>query len=589
MNTSLSVKGGGAHQTTAMYQSPTNPSSPTATPNKFASSSIRGTTSPTSQQGASSPSKSKKKKKVKRLRVFTKLARNRVVHESIRSLKWYETHDATEAEMLWVETTTKNHIFHDYVTKSYQKINRFPHMGRAVGKYYFAKCLNRMAHYFPDDYTFVPETYLFPDDLNSILDSPKKRFTGKTYIIKPSQGSQGNGIFLTQNLKKTVLRMENKFRTSHYVIQEYLPKPYLVDGYKFDLRIYILIVSLSPLKIYIFKDGLVRMCTQKYEAPTAANLDASYMHLSNYSLNKQNDKFEDTDSMDKGSKRNFAFLNDHLRKDGKDPALMWNDIQDLIVKTIIAISPIIQAQYRSIFHHGRRNVSSTSQCFQVLGFDVFLDHTLKPWVIEGNHHPSFNLDSAVDASIKRPCVVRAMKVVAFDILYRKLSPTEREDKRPRYEKMYCQGWKYIDACDLKENKRLMIFSCDQLLDAFITSCGVRSHQEMVASKFYKFARDYGIIDARKVSVGRHRITRVELDLMFIDAQKRTGLPYMNFEQWLDALIVISKKLYQPKNKERDDLQCFLKFLNYHILNHQVEDSESVRSASSSRSTSSTSR
>ena len=30
-------------------------------------------------------------------------------------------------------------------------------------------------------------------------------------------------------------------------------------------------------------------------------------------------------------------------------------------------------------------------CFQVLGFDIFIDRGLKPWVIEVNDHPSLNI------------------------------------------------------------------------------------------------------------------------------------------------------------------------------------------------------
>jgi tubulin polyglutamylase TTLL6/13 len=73
-------------------------------------------------------------------------------------------------------------------------------------------------------------------------------------IVKPDCNSQGKGIFLTQDIDKIDLR-----ETS--VVQEYLNEPYLIDGLKFDMRVYVLVVSADPLRIFIHKEGLVRFAT----------------------------------------------------------------------------------------------------------------------------------------------------------------------------------------------------------------------------------------------------------------------------------------------------------------------------------------
>lgn len=54
---------------------------------------------------------------------------------------------------------------------------------------------------------------------------------------------------------------------SSFVIQEYIPNPLLIDGYKFDLRIYVLISSCSPLRIFVYNEGLVRLATEPYVSP----------------------------------------------------------------------------------------------------------------------------------------------------------------------------------------------------------------------------------------------------------------------------------------------------------------------------------
>ena len=65
----------------------------------------------------------------------------------------------------------------------------------------------------------------------------------------------------------------------------------LIDGYKFDLRLYVLLTSCDPLRIFLFKDGLVRICTKKYQPPNSQNSKDSCIHLTNYSVNKHNENF----------------------------------------------------------------------------------------------------------------------------------------------------------------------------------------------------------------------------------------------------------------------------------------------------------
>ena len=56
------------------------------------------------------------------------------------------------------------------------------------------------------------------------------------------------------------------------ICQQYVAKPFLIDGFKFDLRIYILISSCDPLRIFVYKDGLARFATVQYSEPSNSNM-----------------------------------------------------------------------------------------------------------------------------------------------------------------------------------------------------------------------------------------------------------------------------------------------------------------------------
>jgi hypothetical protein len=66
----------------------------------------------------------------------------------------------------------------------------------------------------------------------------------------------------------------------------YIAKPYLINQTKFDLRLYVLITSINPLRIYLYDDGLVRFASKPYSSSTSTAADV-FTHLTNYSINKQ--------------------------------------------------------------------------------------------------------------------------------------------------------------------------------------------------------------------------------------------------------------------------------------------------------------
>jgi tubulin polyglutamylase TTLL6/13 len=102
----------------------------------------------------------------------------------------------------------------------------------------------------------------------------------------------------------------------------------LIEEMKFDLRVYVLVTSCDPLRVFLYREGLARFATEKYCAPTPANLAHTYMHLTNYSLNKNSENFVVDENNDgkRGSKRSISSVMELLEKQGCDVEQIWKEI-----------------------------------------------------------------------------------------------------------------------------------------------------------------------------------------------------------------------------------------------------------------------
>ncbi|KZC11699.1 Tubulin polyglutamylase TTLL13 [Dufourea novaeangliae] len=331
-----------------------------------------------------SPTKSKKKKKRRYLTICTSNCKYEVVRRVAGRYGMKEVTEDSSWNLYWTDLSVSVERAKDM--KRYQKVNHFPGMTEICRKDLLARNLNRMLKLFPKDYNFFPKTWCFPADHGEAMAYAKLR-RSKTFIIKPDTGCQGRGIYLTRNLKDVK-------PTERMICQVYVARPFLVDGYKFDLRIYALITSCDPLRVYVYNDGLARFATSRYKEPTGHNTSNVFMHLTNYAVNKHSRMYVIDDEV--GSKRKISTLNKWLKVKEVDVDELWCKIDEVIIKTILAAYPILKHSYHTCFP----THDKTYACFELLGFDVLLDWKLKPYLLEVNHSPSFHTDAQIDKDIK---------------------------------------------------------------------------------------------------------------------------------------------------------------------------------------------
>lgn len=245
------------------------------------------------------------------------------------------------------------------------------------------------------------ENYLIDKEINKL----KKN---KLYIIKPVASSRGRGIKLLTpgiNVPKKCL------------ISSYIFNPHLINNKKYDLRIYVVITNFNPLKIYVYKEGLVRFASENYDALNHYN---KYMHLTNYSLNKESENY-DKDvccfSECKGNKWGFSALKKYFEINEKVSFEdVWSDIRDVIVKSVITIEDQTNKKIRDLYKLSTSNkINLNNNCmYELYGYDVLLDSNFKPWLMEVNLNPSLNTDTELDLKLKSMLMTDIFNLIGIE-------------------------------------------------------------------------------------------------------------------------------------------------------------------------------
>ena len=67
-----------------------------------------------------------------------------------------------------------------------------------------------------------------------------------------------------------------------------------------------------------------------------------------------------------------------MQDQGHDFEAIWQQIEELVVLSLLSVQPLLQLNYRTAFPATNDGLS----CFELLGYDVLLDDKCKPWLLE---------------------------------------------------------------------------------------------------------------------------------------------------------------------------------------------------------------
>uniref|UniRef100_A0A7N4P0N3 Tubulin--tyrosine ligase-like protein 5 n=1 Tax=Sarcophilus harrisii TaxID=9305 RepID=A0A7N4P0N3_SARHA len=324
---------------------------------------------------------------------------SRLVRSILTAHGFHEVHpSSTDYNLMWTGSHLKPFLLR--TLSEMQKVNHFPRSYELTRKDRLYKNIIRMQHTHGfKAFHILPQTFLLPAEYAEFCNSYSK--DRGPWIVKPVASSRGRGVYLINSPNQISLE-------ENILVSRYINNPLLIDDFKFDVRLYVLVTSYDPLVIYLYEEGLARFATVRYDQG-AKNIRNQFMHLTNYSVNKKSGDYvscDDPEVEDYGNKWSMSAMLRYLKQEGKDTTALMAHVEDLIIKTIISAELAIATACKTFVPH-------RSSCFELYGFDVLIDSSLKPWLLEVNLSPSLACDAPLDLKIKASMISDMFTVVGF--------------------------------------------------------------------------------------------------------------------------------------------------------------------------------
>ncbi|XP_060936208.1 probable tubulin polyglutamylase TTLL9 [Limanda limanda] len=352
---------------------------------------------------------------------------------------WIEVKDDGEWDFNWcLVAWISEHFDHTYM-EEHVRINHFRNHYELTRKNLLVKNLKRYRKSLEREVgntealrcDFFPCTFVLPSEYHLFVEE-FKRGPGSTWIMKPAAKSKGKGIFLFRKLKDIMdWKKDGTFlddqrdaaQVENYVAQRYIENPYLINGKKFDLRVYVLVTSFAPLKAWLSRDGFARFSHTRF---SLMSIDDKYMHLTNVAVQKKSPDYDP----EKGCKWQIQQLRRYLTaKHGREKVeTLFREMDNIFIRSLQSVQKIM---------------INDKHCFELYGYDILLDQNLKPWLIEVNASPSYAASSQEDYDMKCRMLEDTLNVVdmegrltgkekrvgGYDLMWND-GPVYREDTSP---------------------------------------------------------------------------------------------------------------------------------------------------------------
>ncbi|XP_013411217.1 cadherin-like and PC-esterase domain-containing protein 1 [Lingula anatina] len=242
---------------------------------------------------------------------------------------------------------------------NYQKVNRIPGVrGTLWRKDALCNTMNAVSN-IPDLKTtqlYLP-CYVMPAQYSQyIQDIVKSTEPDVRWIYKPNTPGGGVEVVSTEN-KVDLLR----FKTTEGVLQRLFENPLLLFGSPFNVRVYVAVTSVAPLRAYVYSEGLVQYRQDaKNNFKKVPNRSWFLTQLRHYLTH------------------NF----------GKEAATVaFHNMESVVLQTLLLAESTLVAHFSGFSQDSHSRPYRCQNCYQLLAFDVIFNSTFYPAVVEVNGQP----------------------------------------------------------------------------------------------------------------------------------------------------------------------------------------------------------
>ena len=193
------------------------------------------------------------------------------------------------------------------------------------------------------------------------------------------------------NKKETLLTDLDSLEKDDF-LSHFIYNPHLINGKKYEIRLYFLITGFTPLKIYLFNNGFAKFAKEKY--------NLQYLIKNPLEFEKMN--LIDEESND--DKWSLDDLEIYLKKKNIDFNKIWKSIKDIIIKTIISGIDIVIPLIKSF-------KLNSCNLFEFFGIDFLLDETYKPWLMRIAKNPIMKCNNQIETKIKSKLITDILNII----------------------------------------------------------------------------------------------------------------------------------------------------------------------------------